>query len=328
MKASDSIGQFYLNNSKVARVLADIPGIMDIASEPGGVGIRPFPANDNVLTIMRLIEDPDKISLSKDVSHYDICVADGIYTLYKHGFDVVTPEMIARIMDGNSEADVSQQRLAAIMESVDKMRHTFIKIHCGAEMSYRKKKVAGVYESYLIPADRIDVKCDNQVVVTGYKLLKLPALYEYAEKINQIISVPIDLINNDCKAISDGGAEVKRVSERDERIVLRHYIVKRISSMKNQKNNMDSSRISYAWHDSKAGKEKGLYAELGYKESDYSNWRQKRNKIHRYVKEILDDLVSKGFIAGYEEYREGDSRKVTAPIAGVIIHLAGGSDHA
>lgn len=307
-----NIDQVFFNNTKVAYALTVFPDV--VSSAPRELRINVIP-NKNICTIMRLIADKDTISLSCDVTHFDICVADSIYTLFKCGYVCVTPDMIARVMDGGNNVNVDDSRYKAIEDSVDKMRRTFLKINCGDEMRHRGKSKAAIsYESYLIPADKAEVRADNGRVVSGYKILQLPALYAYAEVINQIISIPAEIVRNDAV---DSNGKPQRIANRDERIVLRHYVVRRIENMRNAKSKINSNRIAYAWV--KNGKQKGLFADLGYREADYANWRKKRANIHKQVKEILDDLVSKGYIKGYAEYREGNSTRVTAPIAGVEV---------
>ena len=64
--------------------------------------------------------------------------------------------------------------------------------------------------------------------------------------------------------------------------------------------------------------EKGMFAELGYREEDFasrSSWLNKRAKVHKAVKQILDAFRQAGYIAGYSETREGNA------ITGVEILL-------
>lgn len=88
--------------------------------------------------------------------------------------------------------------------------------------------------------------------------------------------------------------------------------------MKKEKATVYSRRIRYEWYDRKAQREKGMFAELGYREEDFasrSSWLNKRAKVHKVVKQILDAFRQAGYIAGYSETREGNT------ITGVEILL-------
>lgn len=156
---------------------------------------------------------------------------------------------------------------------------------------------------HFLPVSSVEIQSGNQTVVEGYRLLELPALYAYAERIKQMISVPTEIL------ASTGGF----LPDTDENVIL-----KRIARMKKEKATVYSRRIRYEWYDRKAQREKGMFAELGYREEDFasrSSWLNKRAKVHRTVKRILDAFRQAGYIAGYSETREGNA------ITGVEILL-------
>ena len=156
---------------------------------------------------------------------------------------------------------------------------------------------------HFLPVSSVEIQSGNQTVVEGYRLLELPALYAYAERIKQMISVPIEIL------ASTGGF----LPDTDENVIL-----KRIARMKKEKATVYSRRIRYEWYDRKAQREKGMFAELGYREEDFasrSSWLNKRAKVHKVVKQILDAFRQAGYIAGYSETREGNT------ITGVEILL-------
>ena len=240
-----------------------------------------------------------------------MAVMDAFYTLYKSGYQTFSLQTVIRVMSGNMDQDITAQKIARLKESVEKLRLILITIDCTDELRVRKlikKEETAKYRSYFLPVSSVEIQSGNQTVVEGYRLLELPALYAYAERIKQMISVPIELL------ASTGGF----LPDTDENIILKRYLLKRIARMKKEKATVYSRRIRYEWYDRKAQREKGMFAELGYREEDFasrSSWLNKRAKVHKVVKQILDAFRQAGYIAGYSETREGNA------ITGVEILL-------
>ena len=220
-------------------------------------------------------------------------------------------QTVIRVMSGNMDQDITAQKIARLKESVEKLRLILITIDCTNELRARKlieKNETAKYRSYFLPVSSVEIQSGNQTVVEGYRLLELPALYAYAERIKQMISVPIELL------ASTGGF----LPDTDENVILKRYLLKRIARMKKEKATVYSRRIRYEWYDRKTQREKGMFAELGYREEDFasrSSWLNKRAKVHKAVKQILDAFRQAGYIAGYSETREGNA------ITGVEILL-------
>ena len=224
-----------------------------------------------IVTLVNLCQDKNIQLSCNDISPYDMAVMDAFYTLYKSGYQTFSLQTVIRVMSGNMDQDITAQKIARLKESVE-------------------------------------IQSGNQTVVEGYRLLELPALYAYAERIKQMISVPIELL------ASTGGF----LPDTDENVILKRYLLKRIARMKKEKATVYSRRIRYEWYDRKTQREKGMFAELGYREEDFasrSSWLNKRAKVHKAVKQILDAFRQAGYIAGYSETREGNA------ITGVEILL-------
>lgn len=100
-------------------------------------------------------------------------------------------------------------------------------------------------------------------------------------------------------------------------MLLRCYLLKRITAMKNTHNHMTSTKISLNRWDRKSRSEKGLLPSL-YNQGAFSNWRKKKSKICHSIRAILEGLQSAGYIAGYKELVQG--REITA----YLIELEGG----
>lgn len=250
----------------------------------------------------------DNLYLSNpNITQYDRAVMDSAYTLMENGASAFTPEMLVRVMCGNPDADVTPQKVGAVTRSINKLSMIRITIDCTDELVARKKIKPGhkaLLTSYLMPVREITVRSANhQAAMRGYQFLEKPVLYSYAEQVKQIISFDTRLLKN-------GGD----LSNTDEVIIIKRYLIRRIEMLKNSRNDVCSGKISYQWYDAKRNEEKGMFHALGYDPKNYRQWKVKRNKIHGYVTAILNDFIKDNYIDGYEVNREDRNR-----IAGVTV---------
>lgn len=288
---SHQVTQELLNNTKLSRVLSTMNGLID----NGAFRVLTIP-KQGIVTTVDLSTDK-KITLSNpNVTPFDMAIIDSVCTLQSFGYEAIYPELIARILSGDQKATyISQKRVSEIIESLDKLSMIRIRIDYTEEIkAYRKLRRVdeGYLESYLLPLDKIKIKlASNGKELTGYKLLRTPAIFEYAEKLGQIISVPIELLETQ-----------DEIKDTDDVIILKRYIIKRIEQIKHD-NDLNSNRISYEWYDK--DKRKGLYQDLGYHEEDFSNWREKKRKIHEAIKKILISLQKQDYIKSFQEYKNG-----------------------
>lgn len=250
--------------------------------------------------------------LNTRFTYWDRIVMDAVYTLSVYGQDVFTPEMLMRVISGNPEADASEKKLAVIRDTLDRLSYIKIRVDCTDEMIAKKVIKKGqtyVRETYMLPLEKEEVRSGNhKKIMTAYRLLKKSALYEYAEKVNQFICIPSEILENSHRAVSDSM----------DAIQIKRYLIMRIEEMKNGTNKMRSDIISYQWYDAKGKRMRGMYPTLGFLEdiSDGTRGRKMRSSIHNKVKRILDYYTEIGYIAGYEVIREGKQK-----IKGVRIKL-------
>lgn len=286
----------YMNNTRVGQVICRNTGLIDM----GDFDVMVLPQKRTSIAV-NLLRD-EHVQYTGDITLFDMGVMDSIYTLYKSGMESFTLQMVMRTLSGNSEQNVLEEQQEEIFRSIEKLRHIDISIDCTEELRIRKKigkKDSVVYRSYLLPLSTVKIKIGNQKIINGYKLLEIPALYAYAELLEQIIDVPTQVFRTQ-----------KRLSDNNEVIVLKRYLIQRIAIMKNTRNKVVSKKISYQWYDRKTKEEKGLFAVLGYKREHYSSkssWANKKKKIHTAVCKILDTLVEEKYIDGYCELRENQS---------------------
>lgn len=281
----------YFNNTKIAKVISTRENLVDT----GGISIKTI--REGVITDVDLVSD-ERLQLTKDITPYDMAVQDAIYSLYQAGCDRFTVQMVGEIMSGNTNQDILPQKIEEISRSIHKMRHIDISIDCTEEWIAKGKRLPKsgkvIFKSYLLPLAEVKVTAGNQMEMEGYRLLSKPALYDYAEHLNQIVNVPIGLL-----------ATQELLSDNTEVIIIKRYLIKKIALMKNKRNDLCSDRISLEWYDKKNHEMKGLYAELGYHAEDYSKWRDKKAQLRSITVKILEYLKSVGYIKSYQEYLDG-----------------------
>lgn len=267
-----------INNSKVANQLSAIAqaGIANVSVDKGAKGKQKVLVefNTDAATI-----DGKPLNI---ISPYEQTVFNAICTLLEAGNDVFSLDMVYRAMNGltNSErVNADFGTLDPIRDSIDasaKRRITITTTTGGKEY---------IYKSQLLPIKELTVrKPQTGETVTAYKLLDEPALYTYSKSIKQIISVPIGLL--DTKTIKKNSAKLT---------VVREYLIKRISSMKNSKASANSRKIKYS----------KLFSETGIDENAMAQ--AERNRERKYIALILEDFKAKGFISEFSEYKAGRS---------------------
>lgn len=293
----------YLNNTKIANFISTHPDLTK------NTLLLKTLAKKNIFVTVDLDADRNVTLTDPDITQYDLAVMDSVYTLYAAGTDTFTPGMVARVMSGNLEQDVTKQKMEAVTAALRKLSRIRITIDCTDELIARgelKEGQTARMTSYLMPVKEAEVLSANlKTYLRGYHLLEKPVLYEYAEDVRQLISVPTQLL------CSDG------VSDTDDIVVMKRALIRRIEAMKSSRNSMRSDIIAYDREDRDTGVRKGLFATLGYDPASYSNWPKKRSQLHASVLKLLDGFVSSGYITSYEVVKAYGSRA----IAGVRVVL-------
>lgn len=218
----------------------------------------------------------------KELSMYDREVHDAIATLCVEGENRwITPQMIYQTMTGDPEARLHPKQTEAINNSVTKMMHSYIIID-----ATREAQAFGFdnfqYDGSLIPAERVTVTLNGNTVV-GIHLLRIPPLYEYAERKGQIGRADIKLLNSP-------------LNKTEETAVLQGYLLRRILAIKNP-HNKQSNHIVY----------ETIYKQLEISAPNDNALRKKKIDVRKKVKAILDYWKKVGFIQGYEEITKGQA---------------------
>ena len=280
----------YMNISLLANYICNPNNLTD---EMKMVSLKTLPKK-GISTIVNIDHIRDKVELSYEITPYDLAVMDAVYTLYINDIIIFTPEMVARYMSGNLQQDVTKKK-ETVISSLEKLSVIRIYIDCTEEFIARKKIDKGssvALKSNLLLLEGVRYKVANHKEVDAYRLLDEPILYYYANIVGQITKIPMDILDTS-----------RTLCDTDEVIVIKRYLIRRIQTMKNTKNNIKSNKIIYERYDYHQNKEAGMFPALGINQRDYKSqksWQNKKNKIHHSVCRILDDFSQKGYIKGYK----------------------------
>ena len=241
--------------------------------------------------------DTALISGRQKYTPYDRAVYSGIISLYDADNTIFTPAMVYRAMNGLSESEyVNPGTLEKVTKSIEKSRKSILTIDYTEEarpyMTEPSHDFSTTYEGNLLTADKITVR-NNGVEQTAYKILRKPILYEYAQTVNQVISVPIKLLQ------TKGS-----IRSTEDVIVLREYLLRRIENYK-RRHKAGSFSIAYA----------DIYELFGISEDAYKNVKDKCKKIRSHTETILGEWVKQAYIASFESRREGSRAIATVEIA-------------
>lgn len=282
------ISKIYLNNTKLANeIYSNNFNVGDITGVNVGVTTASYYAVNPI----------DKKEV--EFSYYDRAVADAIYTICKNKFDNAKPPVftlgqVLRVMSCDMSQTLTKCKKAALVKSIAKLASTVIAIVCVDEYKSRNVKSIGKIMRPFLPLPQ--EKAEKMLNNTGkFQLAMLMPLYEYAENIKQMISIPPELLA--CKPL--------KITNSSENILIKRFLIRRLEALRNDKNNMIQRRIVYFRIDSKRpNREAGMFPDIGINIENFgstASWRHKLRAVHKTVKTILDWYVEIGYINGYDE---------------------------
>lgn len=277
---------FYVPNTKVSNILFD--NTYDL-TKPTLLTVGNTKKKEILVSaqIFLSVNDKQGIYVPQDITAYDRAVHDGVCSILACNNDMAaTPRQIYEAMTGKSTR--SQQALTHIVRSLNKMGNTTIKLDYSQQALAKGISCSRmIFEGKLLYFATLKMETNGQIV-QGYKFFTMPILYEYALNVGQIITVDKSLLN------------IPNVANTDDSVVLRHYLLRRIQTMKNQRNCVNQNKIKFA-HMFEYCQITGTDTQL--------------NRKRRVVYDTLQAWVDMKYIKGYAEYRDG--RK----ILGVEINL-------
>ena len=250
--------------------------------------------------------DPNKYAVDGTFTKYDRRVFNGYCTLIEAGNPVFTAEMVYRAMNGLSNSEfVSPNQIAAVTKSLNKQRDIDIKIDATEEFKKRgliedNSKTTAVFEAKCLESRKVIVKVAGREK-TAYQILSKPVLYEYSEKLNQIISIPSELLT-----VKDetGG----RISNTDNFTAIREYLLMRIEEKRNA---------------GKYGNKPAVTIDINtfYSETDTNTATTKATtKAREQARLCLEYWKSISYISRYEFVKQNPKSK-NSSVTKIIIHL-------
>lgn len=248
------------------------------------INVAPKQKKKEVIIYASLSCEDSNVQLPVNYTPFDREVLNAVCSLYDAGNEFIWPAQIYRTMAGlNNTEYISPQCIELVCKSLDKQMYSKLKIDFTEQIPMCKIKVENaIFESNMLNMKKC--KCVvNGAEIVGYKLLAKPMLYDYSQKVGQVISVNIEHLNT--KGV---------MKNSPENIVIKHYLIRRIEILRNDKSSYPNLK--------KIKKETFL--------EDCKFDTKYKTQIQRYrtrIKKLLDFWISVGYIKGYTEVKKGNA---------------------
>ena len=264
-----------------------------------------FPAGNDVSVYVQLGFDAETakengITIPSRITDFDLEVLNAIISLMNAGNRLFWPEQIASVLKGKKaiETATHEAELNRIIAAVERLRFTSVYIDATEQFGNLKYKADPsrvnnghvVYDEnilYLRGARAINLQNGKTVRAWEYAGNKMPVLYEYSQRLKQIASVDLRLLDTGVRT--------------DETItVAKTYMLREISKMKRGSRN--NTKMLYSTILKACGIEKP--EDDSEKAKDAFRKRKKRFTTDYLVK-FCDSWKAQGFISGYEMLEDG-----------------------
>nr|MCR5329683.1 hypothetical protein [Lachnospiraceae bacterium] len=133
-----------------------------------------------------------KLEAKSKPDYWDMCVADAVYSIMRRGKDVIYVKDIWAVLTGNRDFKFPRKNSnikEAIEMSLKKLMDTKIEIR---HSSAGKPLAEGFELSFSGAFLPLKVQEEKE---TGYRYSAIPPLYEYAERLRQMIQIPISYLD-------------------------------------------------------------------------------------------------------------------------------------
>ncbi len=270
-------------------------------------GTKPIPVEYSAILL-----DQNNISTTYQLDPFDRVVFDAAITLYlQNPYNSFTERHILQAFSGQHFfSDTSDAMIERIHNSIEKMRITLVTINVKLQFDtwnirgeeYGVNESTGEYKSYLLPVQSGKFRTRNGKEVTAYSMIVEPPLLSYAKATKQLVTYPYE-------SLQPKKRNGKPLSTTPDAVIINHYLQRRVSIMKNKKENKrlgtNENKIRY----------ESIYGQFGEKPSDPERAKTERVRIREKTTEILDSMKRDKLITGYKiHYKgEGQGRKGSAP---------------
>lgn len=271
---------FVIPNTKVSSMLVK-PGMINSGTQQIDVSGR----NKSAKIKVSVDFQQTNLDLPANYTPYDREVFNSVCTLLEAGNTFIWAEQVYRIMTGKTNSEfVSSQSVAAVTKSLMKQMMTMVAIDYSEQVRQYPSLQGEDLEDAKLFGNMLYMRGVTFSVHgqrrTGFQILQTPPVYEYAKKLGQIVSVPLQVL--DTKSA---------IRNTDEIIVIKSYLVRRIEQMKKAKG-ATSSVILY----------ETIFAECQLEMTS----QVKRNRTRENIRKLLDFWKNEeSFIKDYQELLKG-----------------------
>ena len=254
-----------------------------------------------------------RFRLTAEVTGFDMCVADALYTLYRAGGKGFSLGGLLHALSGDDVQTATAQWKKALTESVGRLTAAGIEIDCAAESKARKRGSRTLEPTFSGPflAAESAGKDRWRFIGTGTPL----TLYRYAEQINQIVRFPQALL-----AIKNADGK-KLLRDSEENIFIKRFLIQRIEIARRGASRYSMNSIRYL-----PRRGEGLFSDLRLDPAgDRETFRRRCRAAHEAVKTVLDHYKRIGCIRDWTP--AGGQSGLFGPDVpeGVELRLPGGS---
>lgn len=237
------------------------------------------------------------------MTEYERQVTNAICTLWRYGHDshTFTSDMIYRTMTGQgSGGKATKGQKSAITRFMHKWEGVKITIDFTDEAKKRKYAIDGNPVDGLYKKRRF-LEYDETLVIAGsetmtaWEFTRKPVILEYSEMSGQVLPVELEMF--DIKKIRQGKVTTESISNNEDRIAVKGYLVRQIAIMKDRKYKKVDWQ-SVILFDT-------VFEKTGLKDAD----RDKRSKMFSYIRQCLDYWKADRKITNYRIIKEG--KKIT-----------------
>lgn len=231
-------------------------------------------------TYVMLETDSKEIKGAEGLNSYDYIVHNALFSHYKAGITVVTPQMLYKTMVGDDAAKITPNHQKDIRESLERMMRTIITIDYTEEKERLPKGVTKLILKGNMVSGRIAIAEISGNEVEAFSLMDEPVLCKYADTNNHIARVDVRLRNTP-------------INKNKETLILQEYLLSRINAMKNSSKMQNI--ILY----------ETVFEELELESSSDGVLRNKKSTIRKDIGTILDYWKAENFINGYKINKKG-----------------------
>ncbi len=173
----------------------------------------------------------------------------------------------------------SVEKLSCYRISFDWLQHAQLNKLAGKDLNDKQKRHYIVTEN-LVYVKTVSCVVNGKMVDHAFKLIEIPALYEYAKKVRQIVSVKQEVL------------KIPELSNTDDIIAIKNYLAYRIELMKNPRNRIKSDKIMF---------------DTVFEECQiefHSDEKKERKRKRETICRILDYWIEIKYIAWHELVKE------------------------